>query len=226
MMKTVFLMLAAGIVFSLPSCNSGDAGTDGTPAIDTDTYTDTDTDTDYTYPSVYTRRLTLDCTVDDIKSFNATTGEIVFTHLILETLATPPYGPDWRFAWALTLYCDDKLLFEKIPITSDLSSYMADDLIFIYDPCIYGEDELEDLVDDPGVYRYKNREFLFEPRYYLVDGYPIFKEGEKVSRRERDGSLLSQDDIQRLRDKNFKKRKAEWDVFITYLRDSGKIVEE
>jgi hypothetical protein len=241
-MKNIFLMLAAGIVFSLSSCNSGDVGTDDAP----DTYAngldanspeqppaldDSEGKADNSHlPVIIYHRLRLDFTVDEVESFNATTGEIVFANSICEKLTKPSSyhtdaGTVVEVYDTLSLYYDDKPLFEGIKLTNMASSNMVDELVFIYDPRIYGKDEAKSL--DTGVYRYINADGdIVEPVYYLADGYPIFKDGGNVSRVERDGRLLEQDDIQRLRDENFKKRKPEWDIFIKYLRDAGKIVEE
>jgi hypothetical protein len=237
-MKTIFLILATGIVFSLSSCNS-------------DTETDEKPDTTSTYanssetnspengenpspkepdleepgypdgeqeilPPLDLPNLTLDITVDDIKSFNTTTGEIVFTDLIIEKLVTS-YKTEEVIYDRLSLYYNDKLLFEGIQIVSPVMSYAVNDLVFI---CYLNGAE-----DSPGASGYEiYGGMLVEPEYYLVDGYPIIEEGETWNYHGAEG-VLDQDGVQRLRDENFKKRKAEWDIFIKYLRDAGKIVE-
>ncbi|MDR1379861.1 MAG: hypothetical protein LBJ47_00085 [Tannerella sp.] len=122
-MKNIFLMLAAGIIFSLSSCNSGDVGTDETsdripyenepqPKPDPEESDIPDNEQE-TAPPVYVANLDLIFTVDDIISYNITTREIVFTDLIVEKFTTPN---DEGVYDRLILYYGDKPLFEDIKI--------------------------------------------------------------------------------------------------------------
>ncbi|MDR0699686.1 MAG: hypothetical protein LBG28_10790, partial [Tannerella sp.] len=49
----------------------------------------------------------------------------------------------------------------------------------------------------------------YDDKFYLSDGYPALTNGEEWKQ---------------IREENAQKRKAEWDIFIQYLRDAGKIV--
>ncbi|MDR1341366.1 MAG: hypothetical protein LBK58_15135 [Prevotellaceae bacterium] len=242
-MKTkLFFILIAGFAFSVLSCNSDSEGTTkedkttgtlyavGTRVESEEEPTSADSDKPYPDPGEYDPNtphkpiveypsLELVFTGDDIKLFNITSGEIVFTDLIIEKLTTPTEEGIYR---KLSLYYDDKPLFEEIQIVSAVMSYAINDLVFIYNPRIYDKNEAGYLA--PSVYRYSDRGFLIEPKYYLVDGYPIIEDGETWNYHGAEG-VLDQDGVRRLRDENFKKRKAEWDIFIKYLRDTGKIVE-
>jgi len=126
-------------------------------------------------------------TGDDIKSFNTTTGEIVLTDLIKEKLTNPNEKGVYN---RLTLYYDEKPLFESVVITTPVSSWMINDLVFFA--------------------------AIHESKFYFMNGYPeIAKEWDKQAKEE----------IQKERDENAKKRKAEWDIFIKYLSEVGKILK-
>ncbi|MDR1116153.1 MAG: hypothetical protein LBL33_08430 [Tannerella sp.] len=238
-MKTIFLILAAGIIFSLPSCNSNSLETnppghgEEPPPKQPNSEEPGDPDDEQKIPYRHISLL-MDITVNDIKSFNTTTGQIVFTDLIFEKFAmsykTMEVIDDrvYRYFYydSLSLYYNDKPLFEGIRITGMEMSFVINDLVLIYHPNVYNKNEAEYLDLDPNVYRYDNdRGLLIEPKYYLVDGYPIIEEGATVNYYLEEGIRLGRDDIQRLRDESFKKYQAEWDIFIKYLRDAGKIVE-
>jgi hypothetical protein len=208
MMKTkLFFILIAGFAFSVLSCNSD---SDGTTKEDKTTGTlyamgtrveseSANSDKPYPDPGEYDPNtphkpivvypsLELVFTGDDIKSFNITTGEIVFTDLIIKKLTTPTEEGVYR---KLSLYYDDKPLFEEVELLNLASSRLINDLVFVQ----YG--------------------VKYESEFYLVDGYPSLTEWNEETKKE----------TQKERDENFKKRKAEWDIFIKYLRDAGKIVE-
>ncbi|MDR0430111.1 MAG: hypothetical protein LBH58_06495 [Tannerellaceae bacterium] len=63
-------------------------------------------------------------------------------------------------------------------------------------------------------YRYNDLVFVRQgSKFYLLDGYPL---DENLGPNERNALQL--------RKENAQKRKAEWDIFIKYLSDAGKIV--
>jgi hypothetical protein len=54
-------------------------------------------------------------------------------------------------------------------------------------------------------------------RLYLMDGYPDFDQVEKFG--------VNKEEARRSREENATKREAEWDIFIYYLKEAGKLVE-
>ena len=118
----------------------------------------------------------------DVKFFNVTTREIVFSNLTAEKIL-PRFGVYSN----VTLYIGEKPLLEAF-VTSPISSIGLNDLVFVAD--------------------------LRENKIYLKDGYP------EISPVWADREIW-----QKERDENARKRKAEWDVFIKYLRENGKIVK-
>jgi hypothetical protein len=137
-------------------------------------------------------------TGDDIKSFNITTGEIVFTDSIVEKLHSKyAKGLDTVTVYrSFSLYYGEKLLFKDIPFTSPVSSMMINDLV-----CVFGDIDAWEAI-------------------FLVDGYPIIRDEDWE-----DLPWHNKDEVRRTREENFKKREAEWNIFIRYLRDTDKIVE-
>lgn len=90
-------------------------------------------------------------TGDDIKSFNPTTGEIVFTDQIIDKLNRP--NEKGTFC-QLTFYFEEEPLFNSIPITTAISSLMYNNLVLIsmiYDSKFYftkGYPEIAEVWDD------------------------------------------------------------------------------
>ena len=218
-MKTkLFFLLVVGFALSMLSCNSDPAGTPNDEK-GVDTYGTTGSTHDplvhpdypdgkpdmgepeepIAPPHVNYIYLELVITVDEIKSFNVTTREVVFTDLISRKLITLPF--DECVYNKLTIYYGNKLLFEKIPKTSGLSSFAINDLALIQS---WGES-------------------LEESKFHFADGYPEWDiDGEQVMYEGGDSTPV---DWKKIRKENAEKRKAEWDIFIKYLTDAGKIVE-
>lgn len=222
-MRNLFFLLMAGFALSMLSCNSDPAGTQNVDE-ETDTYATTESnhdpfaDPEYpdgkpypgepgetipTPPPVYMRPLELIFTVDDIKSFNVTTREIVFTNLIVEKLTTEGIfagiylKPNIEGVYvSVTIYHDDKPLFKEIPLASPVMSNTINDLVLIF--------------------------IIHKTEFYLADGYPDWKPDDNVIVKGGDGTII---DWRKIRAENAEKRKAEWDIFIKYLTDVGKIVE-
>ncbi|MDR3128731.1 MAG: hypothetical protein LBU03_00525 [Tannerellaceae bacterium] len=68
---------------------------------------------------------------------------------------------------------------------------------------------------------YNDLVFVIEDsKFYLLDGYPSL---DKFANLGEDGSKKNA--IQRIREDNAQKREAEWNAFIRYLTDAGKIVK-
>jgi len=128
---------------------------------------------------------------EDIQSFNLTTGEIIF-NVSLDQL-----NKFWNCFSYLSLFSDEKTLFEAIPITHAVSSFLYNDLVFY----IGVKDSMSD---------------TFELNYFLKFGWPpiqdVWPEKDKEA-------------WQKEREKNAKKHKNNWDSFINFLREEGKIVE-
>jgi hypothetical protein len=227
MKAKLFFLLIAGFALSMLSCNSDPVGTpndDTTVTYATGTGSDAPTDTIVTpyipeppgEPEIYpplteypgpeegrnpdfrvddTPHLELVITVDEIKSFNVTTREIVFTDLIFKKFTT---SIDECVYDSLTIYYGDKLLFEKIPKTCPVMSNAINDLVLIW---FYNES--------------------LEIKFHLADGYPEWDmDGEQIMYG--DGKPI---DWKKIRRENAERRKAEWDIFIKYLTDAGKIVK-
>ena len=126
-MKTkLFLIMVAGFAFALPSCNSGDAGTGDTP--DRIPYAnepqpdpeEPDDPAGEQDPATFLPWLDFNLTVDDdIISYNTTTGEIVFTDLIVKKLTAPN---DEGIYKGLILYRDDKPLLDNVRIFRPVDS--------------------------------------------------------------------------------------------------------
>ena len=174
-MKTLYLFLVTaivGFVFSIFSCNSGDYE----KKVNDDeagTYAETTENPipgEYPYPEkpypgepgyppgeepkiiIYNMIYqTCDFTFDDIKSYNLTTKELLFTtNSFFEKLKPRIDGNDCYVYSNLILYYNDKPLFGKIPLTNPVSSIMVNDLILIMD----------------------------EFKIFLADGYPIVQDDE------------------------------------------------
>ncbi|MDR1523957.1 MAG: hypothetical protein LBS79_01695 [Tannerella sp.] len=127
----------------------------------------------------------------DIKSFNLTTGELIFSNLTFEQLRSRTENG------TLTFYLDDKELFKSASVGYDtlfiLSGEVINDLVFI----LRGD---------------------LNERLYLMDGFPGLDWVENFG--------VSEADAAKQREANTQKRKAEWDLFIEYLEDAGKVIEQ
>ena len=135
-------------------------------------------------------------TGEDIISFNPTTRELVLTDPASKKFS--PSNNEWIFYHWISLYLNDKLLFKDVRQVSPIDSYLINDLVFFLNP--YYD------YDTGGV---KNQ-------FYLNDGYPLplfnfWPEEEEYL-------------FQLMREANAEKRKSEWDIFIKYLSDRGKII--
>jgi hypothetical protein len=121
-------------------------------------------------------------TVDDIKSYNLSSEEIIFTGFTVQDIHDGRIGIrfDITDGFHMPFYLGENLLFEANCV-SPLSSISYHDLTLTWS-------------DDD--------------KFYLSDGYPVGKSEE----------------WKQIRDSNAQKRKAEWDIFIKYLSDAGKIV--
>jgi len=95
----------------------------------------------------------------------------------------------------VTLYYGDMLLFESIPVTTRYSSTSRVDLVLIFNEA----------------------RILPEFSFILADGYP--ENLKEYWYRE------VCHNAQKEREENAAKRKTQWDTFITYLTDSGKIID-
>jgi hypothetical protein len=127
----------------------------------------------------------------DIKSFNLTTGELVFSGLTFEQLRSRTEN------YILTFYLGDKELFKSATIGYDtlfiLSGKVINDLVFI----LRGD---------------------LNERLYLMDGFPSLDGVKNFG--------VSEAEAAKQREANIQKRKAEWDLFIEYLKDAGKVMEQ
>ncbi|MDR2118936.1 MAG: hypothetical protein LBP25_05340 [Tannerellaceae bacterium] len=114
-------------------------------------------------------------TVDDIKSYNLSTGEIIFTGFTVQDIHDGRIGIWFGVTdgFHIPFYLGEKLLFEANCV-SPLSSIPYHDLTLTW----------------------------YDDKFYLSDGYPVSNSKE----------------WKQIRDANAKKRKAEWDIFIKYLR--------
>lgn len=65
-------------------------------------------------------------TGDDIKSFNVTTGEMIFSDLVFKKLVST------KFYASLTLYINDKPILKSIPVTNESSSNPYRDQLVFY----------------------------------------------------------------------------------------------
>ena len=132
-------------------------------------------------------------TGDDIKSFNVASGEIVFIDSIAEKLLIEKGINHYP---ALSVYLNDKMLFENIWQLNPTSSIVIHDLVFFF---------TEGVPYFDGEYKY----------YFLFDGgcltFGVFCD-------------CAVEEWQKEQDENFQKRKSEWDIFIKYLSDRGKII--
>jgi hypothetical protein len=128
---------------------------------------------------------------NDIKSFNLTTGELIFSNLTFEQLRSRTEN------YTLTFYLGDRELFKSASIGFDslliLSGTVINDLVFI----LRGD---------------------MNERLYLMDGFP------GLDWIKRFGATVEEAATER--EANAQKRKAEWDLFIEYLKDAGKMIEE
>ncbi|MDR2027452.1 MAG: hypothetical protein LBQ01_07835, partial [Prevotellaceae bacterium] len=128
---------------------------------------------------------------NDIKSFNLTTGELIFSNLTFEQLRSRTEN------YTLTFYLGDKELFKSASIGHDtlfiLSGKVINDLVFI----LRGD---------------------LNERLYLMDGFPSLDCVKNFG--------VSETEAARQREANTQKRKAEWDLFIEYLKDTGKVIEK
>ncbi|MDR1718623.1 MAG: hypothetical protein LBR67_00680 [Dysgonamonadaceae bacterium] len=127
----------------------------------------------------------------DIKSYNLTTGEMIFTGLTFEQLRSRTANA------SLSFYLGDKKLFESSSIGYDSlyiqSRAVINDLVFIL------------------------RSDLNE-RLFLMDGFPSLDWVANFGASEAEAAGV--------RETNTQKRAAEWKLFIDYLKESGKLIEE
>jgi hypothetical protein len=126
----------------------------------------------------------------DIKSFNLTTGELIFSDLTFEQLRSRTED------YTLTFYLGDRELFKSTSVGYDtlfiLSGRVINDLVFI----LRGD---------------------LDERLYLMDGFPALDWVKNFG--------VSETEAAEEREANTQKRKAEWDLFIEYLEDAGKVTE-
>jgi hypothetical protein len=83
-----------------------------------------------------------------------------------------------------------------------------------------GEPLFESLFIEPGYSSYSYNDLIFvfwESKFYLSDGYPMIQDWESLP-------WPNKEEFRRLREENAKKRKSEWDKFIRYLTEDGKII--
>lgn len=186
-MNAKLILFSAGLIFFLAACNNDinvqpdDKNTGGelsVVATNAATYSESGNKTVVFNGS-------------DIKSFNLTTGELIFSDLTFEQLRSRTEN------YTLTFYLDDKELFNSAAIGYDtlfiLSGKVINDLVFI----LRGD---------------------LDERLYLMDGFPGLNWVENFG--------VSEADAARQRAANTQKRKAEWDLFIEYLKDTGKVIEQ
>jgi hypothetical protein len=192
-MKINLLVFAAGMTsLSLASCNNNSndlaekqkevvSGELSVIATGTSTYAGTD------------ETQTVAFTGDDIESYNASTGELIFNDLSFEQVRSRTEE------YTLSFYLGDSKLFESASIGYDtawiLSGKVIDDLVFI-------------LRSD------------MNERLYLMDGYPALD--WIGSNHDSDEEAASR----KKRAENVQKRAEEWELFINYLQDAGKLVEQ
>lgn len=138
--------------------------------------------------------------IEDIKSFNLTTKEIVFSvDTIIEKLRTmyttglTMYNSSRSDRVMITFNYNNRPLFDSIPLTSPVSSTMINDLVFII------------------------KLYQYESILFLSNGYP-----EEIPPL---NTEKLQKEAETERKENVERRKMEWDIYINYLFDSNKIIE-
>jgi len=150
----------------------------------------------YVDPSGVSLPLDITFSGDDIKSFDITLYELIFSDLLVKNITPNTYYN------RLNIYYDEKPILENIRLTCGISSVPNSDLSLffkMYYPVGYSNCGLE---PEYGYYR-----------YFLLDGHPIlFGEQDEFWYGERY--------------KSAQKRRPGWDIFIQYLYAAGKIVTE
>ena len=125
-------------------------------------------------------------TFDDIKSYDVTTGEIVFTDLAGDKFK-------WISEGSVSFYFGNNLLFENIRIKGDrLNDSGVNDLVLVMP--------------------------VYDGKFYLADGYPVIMDWDEV-----DWDEERKERWRKKREANAKKREVEWNLFMKYLSESGKI---
>jgi len=137
-------------------------------------------------------------TGDDIISYNKSTFEIKLTDSAIDKLLDMNSG--WYFYTprygVLSFYFNGKLLFKNIQIRqTDTSLGPVNNLVFV--------------VERNTITR----------NLYLADGFPVIKENEWDTNDEYKVVM------RKARAENTKKREVEWDIFINYLKNKGKLIK-
>jgi hypothetical protein len=187
MNEKLFLLTAAGMIIFLAACNNdvnvspNDKNTGGKLSVVATNAA--------TYSGFGDKTVVFNGS--DIKSFNLTTGELIFSNLTFEQLRSRTEN------YTLKFYLGDKELFESASIGYDslfiLSDKVINDLIFI----LRGD---------------------LNERLYLMDGFPGLDWVKNFG--------VSEAEAANQREANTQKRKAEWDLFIEYLKDADKVMEQ
>jgi hypothetical protein len=195
MSTKLFFIWIAGLALFMFSCNGGTSsdmeGDTGVEEYEPDPKSDQGEQLGYPdqngSPELpdYSPSIELVLSVDDIISFNVSTGEIIFNDDVMRNKEFYPIFYDN----ILTINLNEEPLFESIRTISTVSSVIYNDLAIVF----------------------------HKSKIYLVDGYPpkildIWPEKDRNNMRKE-------------RDENAEKRKVEWDIFIKYLTDKGKIVQ-
>jgi hypothetical protein len=186
-MKAKSFLFSAGLIFFLASC-SNDANV---PSDKESATGDLSVLTTKVASYAETSEKTVVFNGSDIKSFNLTTGELIFSNLTFEQLRSRTEN------YTLTFYLGDKELFKSASIGYDtlflLSGKVINDLVFI----LRGD---------------------LDERLYLMDGFPGLDWVKNFG--------VSEAEAAQQREANAQQRKAEWDLFIEYLKDAGKVTEQ
>lgn len=135
-------------------------------------------------------------TGDDIKFYNVTTFELTLSDLTIEKLIDSLDIYKQSVYGRLSFYYNDKPLFSMRVIGENTGSGMIEDLVLI----VYG----------------------YSRKFYLADGYPLIRkyEWDDFNWSDREAWRKARDE----REENAKRREVEWNIFIKYLSNAGKIV--
>jgi len=96
----------------------------------------------------------------------------------------------------VNFYINDTYLFSSVINVNNTSSQVINSSVFYYN--------------------------IMENKYFLLDGYPAISEGNNWP--DRNGTLTSNNEIiQQIRDENMQEIESEWNIFISLLKENGKL---
>jgi RNA recognition motif-containing protein len=218
-MKSVFFTVAAGILFTLFSCNSDETAAQNEMS-----------KTEIQGELIVISRTT-DPTIIDPANPNHP-GHPDYWPTKPSTPAgggeLPPYEVPFEQEYIAFNGNDIKSFNVTTGEIIFASSSTADDLnkrivgLFVKLAFYLGEKPslVADVYSPLSSYFYHDLVFVIEDsKFYLLDGYPTL---DKIGNSDGDGKRKTE--IQQIRKDNAQKRKTEWNAFIRYLTDAGKIV--